>query len=149
MTTQDVAEGVTAWILEATGISSGYHYMPSQKDANLPDVVVEVIERRMTREDPEFPFSAIQQRWVRLFVVGASIMVDNSDPESAADTLYGYSDVMEAALMADGTLGGRVPFVSPYFAFDFSAPFVEYHDGTRGREMNMQMSVGELVEAPE
>jgi len=112
-------------------------------------VVVETIEKETAINDDRFPMRGIQQRWIKVWSLLISIMVDNGDPQAAADQLYEYADMLEAALMEDGTLGGRVPFVSPFYNFDFQSPFVEYPDGTRGRAMDMTLLVGELVEAPE
>lgn len=147
--TQDILDGVRDWVLDVLDITSGYSYVPATKPLALPDVVVDLTDKSITRQDAKFPMRHLQQGWLRIWDVTASIMVDNSDPEAAAETLNTYADQLEASLMGDGSLGSRVPFVSPYFTFDFSAPFVQYHDGTKGREMSVGLSVGELVEAPE
>ena len=75
-----------------------------------------------------------------------AFMVDNQDPEAAATSLRSYRDLLSAAVRATPDLGGRVPFRSPFVSFDFTPPFVEYEDGTTGREMTMQLTVGDLVE---
>lgn len=151
MTTEDVLTGVNAWVVATCDppIVGAYEYLPEMKTAELPDVVTEVLEVRMNIEDPRFPFAQLQQTWLKVWQINCSIMVGNSDPGAAALQLEGYADQMDASIRGDGSLGGRVPFISPFYAFDFTAPFVEYNDGTRGREMNMQMAIGELVEAPQ
>lgn len=151
MGTKAVVLAVANWVVATCDppIQGSYPYLPSTKDTALPDVVVEVSDKVITREDPRFPYRQIQQVWVRIWTLGISIMVENTNPDDAAEQLEDYADQLEAALMEDGTLGGTVPFVSPFMSFDFAAPFVEYPDGTRGREMNMTLHVGELVEAPE
>ncbi len=149
MNAQEVCEAVGEWVGAESNptINVTYPYLPSVK-AQLPDAVVELAGRELTREDDRFPHFTIQQAWVTTFSLAVSIMVENTNPPAAAEQLYDYSDQLQSALVSDSTLGGRVPFASPYLTFDFTAPFVEYPDGTRGREMNMTMYVGELVEAP-
>lgn len=151
METQAVAEQVAEWVVEVCDpeIQGSYTHLPFEKPQALPDVVCEVLDKGITRDDPRMPWSQLEQTWLRIWQVNVSVMVDNQDPEQASNALSGYSDQLEAALMQDGTLGGRVQLVSPYHRFDFSTPYVEYQDGMRGREMNLQISVGELVEAPE
>lgn len=146
MTSEEVAQAVLAWAREAVpALEGGYAYLPSQKDQLLPDVVVDVAEVEVARQLAEFPMSQIQQFFVHVFRCELSFMVDNSDPESAAQALRAMEALTTASLMRDGTLGGRVDFISPLFSYDFTPPFVEYADGTRGREMVMRMSVGEPI----
>lgn len=149
MDTHDVVTEVTEWAAESTDPSlNTYAFGPSFKTQALPDVVVEVAAKRLTSEDPLFPYRGLQQKWVKVWSLALSIMVDNADEAAAAEALETYADQLEAALLQDGSLGGRVPFASPFLSFDFTAPFVEYADGTRGREMNVVMHVGDLVEDP-
>lgn len=151
MTTQDVLDGINDWILDTCTptIVGSYTYLPSAKTEALPDVITEVLDIRWQIDDPQFPFSQLQQTWIRIWQIQSSFGVDNSTPDAAAEQLQGYADQLDASIRGDGSLGGRVPFISPFYSFDFTAPFVEYNDGTRFREMNMQIAVGELVEGPE
>lgn len=151
MTTQDVLDGVNTWIVDVCtpAIIGTYTYLPASKTEALPDVVTEVLDIRMVVDDANFPFYQLQQRWVKMWQIQSSFGVDNLTPDAAAEQLQGYADQLDAAIRGDSSLGGRVPFISPFYSFDFTAPFVEYNDGTRFREMNMQIAVGELVEAPE
>jgi hypothetical protein len=147
MTSEEVAQALLEWALEAVpSLEGGYAYLPAQKDQQLPDVVVDVAEVEVARQLAEFPMSALQQTWLHAFRCELSFMVSNDDPESAAQSLRAVEALTTASLMRDGTLGGRVDFISPYFSYDFTPPFVEYADGTRGREMVMRMSVGEPIE---
>lgn len=150
MGTHDIVQGVADWITAVTDPPvSSYAMAPSMKDQALPDVVVEVATHRMTIQDPLFPLRQLQQQWIRVWTVAASIMVENNVEATAAIALEDYADQLTAALQRDGSLSGNVPFASPFISFDFTAPFVEYPDGTRGREMTAVIHVGELVEAPE
>lgn len=142
-----ITNGVLAWARETVPeLLGGYSYIPAAKDQALPDVVVELNGLETTLADPRFPFQTIQQRLVWASSIGLSFMVDNTDPEAAADTLRSWADALSASLLADGTLGGKVPFVSPLFRWDFTRPFVRYPDGTTGREASLAITVGELVE---
>jgi hypothetical protein len=93
-----------------------------------------------------FPKAQIEQALLMVYTMQLSFMVDNGDPQAAARLLRDLSDRLLDAALDDGTLGGRVPFVSPSISFDFSTPYVEYEDGTFGREMTMSLSVGGLVQ---
>ena len=76
-----------------------------------------------------------------------SFMVDNALTDQAAAQLRDFEARLLESVLKDATLGGRVPIASPQMEFDFTAPFVEYEDGTKGREMTMTIAVGHLVEA--
>lgn len=149
---EPIIDGVVAWVrdvLPEIGEDSAYDYVPEGKAGALPDVVAEVGRIRMATNDPAFPFSSIQQRYITIYEVALSIMVDNDDSKAAAATLRDFARRLGASLMrSGGNLGGRVPFVSPFFTFDFTRPFVRYQDGTKGREVTMDMSIGQLVEVP-
>lgn len=147
MNAQHVSESVVAWVRETIPeLVSGYPFIPTMAEGALPDVVAEVEREAVLPEDPRFPQLRIQQVWIHVFDVGVSLMVDNSDPASAAETLRGYAEALTASLLRDVTLGGRVDFSSPFFDFDYTGPFVERPDGVRGRELTMTMAVGEPVE---
>lgn len=150
MGTDDMAAGVVAWARAAIPeLQGGYAYPPTSKEQPLPDVVVDVEGAAMTISDSSFPWHDIQQAWIMRWDVTLSFMVDNSDPVEAVKALRGFADTLGAEALRDGTLGGRVPFTSPLMSFDYTPPFVEYDDGTRGREMTMLMTVGELFEEPQ
>lgn len=151
MSQQEIAEGVAAWVVDVCdpAVATSYAYVPEAKPGPMPDVVIDILARKSAVDDPLFPMWQIQQKWIRVWTVEASIMVDNSDRAAAAEQLNDYVDQLEAEAMKDGSLGGRVQMISPFFSFDLSHPFVEWGDGTRGREMSMTLAVGELMEAPE
>lgn len=150
MTAAEVAAAVKAWITETLPeLTATYHFIPSAKNAGLPDAVVDVAEQRDGLDFEEFPWRQLQNAPVRKWNVEVSVMVDNSDPEAAADQLHDMADRLSGSLLSGGNLGGRVPFASPFSTFDFTNPFVEWDDGTRGREMTMTMAVGELLEVPQ
>lgn len=147
MDTGTITDGVLAWARETVPeLTGGYSYVPAAKDQALPDVVVELNGLETVVNDPRFPFEAIQQRIIFAHSIGLSFMVDNTDPEAAAETLRRWADVLSASLLAGGTLEGKVPFVSPLFRWDFTRPFVRYQDGTTGREATLAITVGDLVE---
>jgi hypothetical protein len=146
-TPQTVIEGVLDWVRTTLPeLEGGYDHVPTTSDQPLPDVVVENGSTVLVPEDPRFAFLDVQQGWLLVRSMDVSFMVDDTDPDAAAQLLRSFETRTLASLLGDGTLGGRVPFVSPYVTYDYSLPFVERPDGTRGREMNMTMLVGELVE---
>jgi hypothetical protein len=146
--THEIVQATGDWLLEMNPeLVHAYPYSPMQKEADLPDVVVEVETSDVRLADNDFPFRDIQQALIRRWDMSASFMVENTNPEQAAEQLRIFADRATSSVLSDSTLGGRVPFISPFISFDYTPPFVEYADGTRGREMTMTISVGELVEA--
>jgi hypothetical protein len=146
MTSDEIAGGVVEWaraILPA--LLAGYDYTVSMKD-RLPDVVVDFTGVGVRRVDADFPYADLQQTLVVRHDLMLSFMVDNTEPASAAGQLRSFADALLLSILQDGTLGGRVPFVSPYVTFDYTPPFVQYADGTEGREMTMTLSVADPVE---
>jgi hypothetical protein len=141
-----VVRGLTAWARATIpALQDGYNYEPTEK-ATLPDVVVVLDASQIEYGDTTFPLHAIQQRVVQRYDCTLSFMVNNEDPQHAAEELRGYGDLLRAELLRDGTLGQRVPVASPFVTFDYTPPFVVYPDGTRGREMTMTISIAEQAE---
>lgn len=144
---QDICTAALAWARATVPeLAGGYDYIPSMSDQPLPDVVVDVATVSLVTEDRRFPFEQIQQAWVRAYDTEFSFMVDNTDYQAAAAKLREFEKALTASLLRDGSLGGRVDFISPFHTFDFTPPFVERADGTRGREMVMRLSIAELVQ---
>lgn len=147
MTSEEIVLGVCSWLMEANPeLTHAYAYAPMMKESALPDVVVELDIVTLEVGDAAFPLRDIQQRFLTRWQMTVSFMVLNEDPSGAATQLRTFADRCVDEILADSTLRGRVPFVSPFVTFDYTPPFVEYADGTRGREMTMSLSVGELVE---
>lgn len=145
-TTTNTTAALVAWARETISeLQEGFGYLPEGKGA-LPDVVCELLTSGISVNDGSFPFAQIQQAWLRVWEYELSFMVENDDTQAAAELLEDFTDRLVAAALQDVTLGGRVEFISPELAFDLTPPFVEYPDGTRGREMTMQISVGALIE---
>jgi hypothetical protein len=149
ISSEDLTERLVEWAREVLPeLNGGYAYLPSSKEQALPDVVVDITRTYIDADAADgFAEIRIQQRAVRVWEVEMSFMVDNSDPEQASATLRSWYDRLLDGWLASRTLGGRVPFTSPYPSIDSSSPFVEYEDGTKGREITMQVAVGDLVEA--
>lgn len=146
MGSEQAVQGLTAWCRAVLPeLQNGYEYEPTEK-AVLPDVVVVLDTSEVELGDTNFPLHSIQQRVIQRYDFTISFMVDNTAPEEAAQDLRRYADALRAELLKDGTLGQRVPVASPFVSFDYTAPFVVYPDGTRGREMTMTISVAEHVE---
>lgn len=150
MTEQEVSEAVAAWV-QATcpDIETSYSYPVASKLGALPDVVAFCSRKAVGPNHPEFPFSELQQVWMRVFNVEVSIMVEaDGDGETAHQQLQTFGAALEASLEQDATLGGQVEMTSPQAEFDYSTPFAEYDDGTRGRLLFVTLTVGELVNEP-
>jgi hypothetical protein len=136
-------QGVLAWARATLpDLMAGYAYEPLQKGP-LPDVVVLLNNSVTEFGNDAFFIGQLQQVMLQRYDMVLSIMVDNTDPEAAASTLRSYADLLRSELFKDGTLGQRVPVASPLVTFDYSVPFVEYADGSRGREMTMTMSIAD------
>ena len=158
MNEAEVTAAVIAWADALIDeIETTYDYPAAQVTGALPDFACEVLHKRIVRGDPElFPFSAIDQAWLRVFDCQISIMVDmgstEADARNAHLQLYGFGETIENAIRSDAELGGELEarcFASPILDFDYSLPFAERPGGVRGRIMTVALSVGELIEEPE
>lgn len=152
MTNQEALDAALAWIVATIPELDGstYDHIPAGKSKALPDVVGDLGQEEIVREDPEFVLSQMQQVGLRLFRLGFSFMVESGTDEAGAEDathkLRGYAEALIESLLNDATLGGRVQMASPFLMFDYTPPFVEYDDGTRGREATLTMTVGERLE---
>jgi hypothetical protein len=150
MNAETLPNDIVTWVSGVLPeLAAAYDFVPASKPDPLPDVIVEVIRTSVVADGGEvFPFWQLQQRHVEVFEVSLAFMVDNQDPEAAATQLRNFRDRLRDAVLPDETLSGAVGFRSPFVSFDFTPPFVEYEDGTKGREMTMTLTVGDLVEVP-
>lgn len=147
MNSHEIVTGTGEWLTEVLPeLQAVYPYSPLTKSNGLPDAVIEIEASGLRVSDEDFPLRGIQQRLIERWDLGISFMVLNEDAEGAATMLRDFQDRCLSEVLSDSTLRGRVPFVSPFVTFDYTPPFVEYADGTRGREMTMSLSVGQLVE---
>lgn len=151
MTEDDVAVAVKDWVLaELPSLTIGRSWLTAQK-TTLPDVVVDVAEKGIVLQDNRFPrLTELQQVALRVFEVEFSIMTaheaDGSADQSETEELRGYGATLEASLLNDGTLGDKVFMASPIATFNYRLPFVQYEDGTRGRQMAVALAVAEPVQ---
>jgi hypothetical protein len=153
VTNQDVIDAVLAWARDTIpAVAGGYDFVPPGKPEALPDVVVDLESEGFdVGPTPEFPWPQLQQRdlyvWrlVMSFMVGAG--KDQATHQAAAHQLRVFAEALRAALAGDPTLGKRVFLASPLsFRIDYTPPFVEWSDGTRGREMTVNLAVAQLQE---
>lgn len=149
---QEVALAVEEWINEVLPeLTETYPHVTAAK-ADLPDGQVDVQSKAITygRGDERFPWGQLQQRMLRVFDIQLSFMVEKGDGLTAdaegTEQLRDFGKRLEQALTTQPTLGDRVQMASPICEVNYGLPFVEYPDGTRGRQMTMSMSVAELVE---
>jgi hypothetical protein len=131
-------------------LEAGYPYAPATKPEPMPDVVVTLI-RTFVQQGPGDAFTVwqLQQQLVEAYEYQLSFTVENLDPSLAAEQLRAFRDQLIEAVLLQPTLKGRVPFRSPFASFDFDPAFVEYEDGTTGREMTMTLTIGDLAEEAE
>lgn len=150
MTEQQVAEAVEAWVAETLDeLVESYPYVTAQR-GRLPDAMVDVESKSISTSDSAFPFSQLQQRLLRVFNVSVNIMVEQNggveDDRLETEQLRDFGARLEVSGTTDATLGGRVFMLSPLMDINYSLPFVEYPDGTRGRQMQVALAVGELAD---
>jgi hypothetical protein len=149
MTETELVQAVLAWVVETIPevADNGYDYIPAGKAKGLPDVAIDIVTNEIKLDDPEFRLLALQQVAVDIRRLGMSFMVsageDEADARAATLELRTFVDRVKAAVFADHTLGHRVAAASPLLLVDYEPAFVEYSDGTRGREVTVQMAVGE------
>lgn len=166
MNERQVAEAVRDWALdEIDELKSGYAYPVATKLGELPDIVAVVKGVSKVRDDDRFPFAALDQTWLRVFEVEASVMVgvdDADDFEAAEDAHREAHETLEAIGAQlrelpeqDPTLGdrldadpGQVAFVSPLIGIGYDPPFAELEDGTRGRFLFVSMAIAETIPEP-
>lgn len=161
-----VAEAVSAWAVDVVDeLETGYAYPVATKLGALPDIVAVVKEVRIVPSDPAFPFLALEQSWLRVFEIEASVMVgiDDADGyeeieaahEAAHHTLESIGKQLRELPSTDADLGGRlttasdtVAMVSPQVRTSYDPPFGELEDGTRGRFVFLFLSVAETMPEP-
>lgn len=163
---QGVAVRVKEWLEELVpDLAVVYPHVTAGKGA-LPDAAVDVQAKRTVPEDLEFfPFRQLQGTWLRVFPVEISVLVAYEPEDVGLDpdvaTVEEQSAAIEASeqqflrnvgagieesIFADTSLGDRVYMVSPRIEIDYTAPFVEYDDGTRGRQMAVSIAICEPIE---
>lgn len=151
MTETELVQAILAWVVEHVPEVDGstYDYMPAGKAKGLPDVAAEIVSTEIAQRDPDFPLGDIQQVALKIRRLGLSFMVasgvDEAGSRAATLELRTFVDRLSGALIDDHTLGGRVQLASPYLIVDYQPAFVEYADGTRGRQMTAQLAVAELL----
>ncbi len=157
MTHQEVAEAVEAWIrATAREISSSYpHPLNTTRPKALPDAAVITTRVSVVPRHADFP--DLQQWWLRVFEIEASVMAEQGDTIEAQGhfhrELLAIGNALEQAAVADETLGGRLPAepptkASPRVVVDYSNPFVTYEDGTMGRLAVLGLTVAQPVAEP-
>lgn len=152
---QLVVDAVIAWIREVVpALESGYDFDTPGKTGPLPDVVCECTQEGYDEQGIFGPVARVQQAGrVYAYVLEASVMAslgelgDTEAHRTAAHQLREWATDLKNAIRQDGTLGGRVQLTSRQLIIRYRPGFVEYEDGTRGREMRLELAVGELLGA--
>lgn len=155
MNENEVATAVANWVeATLTDLEVVYAYETAQRGA-LPDAMVDVRSKTIDRGDDRFPHHQLAQAWMRVFTVTASLMVDSPSEASAdreeTEQLRSFGATLEQSALDDATLGGELPLTpavvicSPIMDFDYEQPFIQYPDGTRGRQMLATFAIAELI----
>lgn len=149
----ETAGAVLAWVQELVPeLQGAYDYAPAGKPQALPDVVVDVTEPQTVVDDERFPYEQLQGQWLLVTPCQVSMMASASDVDGeprhaeATHQLRSWAYALMQGVRDDQTLGGRVTVVSPFVTVRFRPAFVEYGDGTRGREATVDLAVGQLIE---
>lgn len=149
MTTAELATALEEWaIAELPDIKGSYDFPTAEKTQPLPDVAIEVDGVNTSLNPPDASLEAmfaIQQTAMRTWVVRLLLMVKPEPGDVASQQLAGFVDKLQASLMSDGTLGGRVSWTSKETRGSFTPPFVQFDDGTRGRAATLEITVGEPI----
>lgn len=150
MTSQEAAEAVVEWARDVLpDLQEGYAYPAGQTSGALPDVVVVVQNiRTVSREPEKFPFQMLEQiDGLKCLDLEISVMVEQDEgtegEQSAHQALEGFAETLIGSILADATLGSRVPMISPFVEADLSEPFEERTNGIRGRALFLNATVAE------
>jgi hypothetical protein len=109
-----------------------------------------VAEKLIVLSDERFRSIDIEQTAIRVFELECAFLTALPDEpnrdEAETAQLRDFGSRLEASLLTDGTLGGRVEAASPLMRINYRLPFVQYGDGTRGRQMTAEFPVAESVQ---
>lgn len=152
MTNEQIIDALAVWIGTTVPDVAGkvYKAPPASKDLGLPDCIVGLLSEDPDLDDAQFPaLAAIQQVEGYTLRFGLSFMVQVAagvEGELAADQLVrGYAEAVKRAVRADDAALGARELIGRGPSFDYDPPFVQYQDGTRGREMTCQLAVAQLL----
>lgn len=155
MTNEEIIAALGSWIEGAIPEVAGHVYTaaPASKDLGLPDCALVLIREAPDLDEQQFPWAAVMQQidGYTLTVVCSFMVEVGADVagEQAADAaVRSIAERVKRACRGEN-IGlsaepqGAVVGVAP--TFDYDPPYVEYQDGTRGREMSATLSVAQLL----
>ena len=152
MTNEQIIDALAGWVAATVPDVDGkvYKAPPAEKDLGLPDCIVALLVEDPTLDDAQFPMLAgVQQIDGYTLRFGLSFMVQvepGMAGELAADQLVrSYAEAIKRAVRADDAALGQRELIGVGPSFDYDPPFVQYQDGTRGREMTCQLAVAQLL----
>lgn len=144
---KDVTQELVNWAGDLLPALNGkYSFAPEYKDKGLPDVACEIVNVRKSVESPEqgWALEHIEQRSMRIYEAELLFMVPPEPPQDASNALADFIDTLTESLEA-GALRDSFSSVSTEYNASFRPPFVEFDDGTRGRQVTLQITVGERI----
>lgn len=153
MTNEQIIEALKAWVAVVIPDVAGKVYIapPASKDLGLPDCVLALLAEEPVLDGEQFPYLAgIQQVEGYTLRFGLSFMVqvpsNDVGGEATADrAVRAYAEALKMALRSDDAALGDRELLGRAPAFDYDPPFVQYQDGTRGREMTCALAVAQLL----
>jgi hypothetical protein len=148
--TADIAQALEDWVVATLpDLQGSYDYQTAEKTQPLPDVAIEVGQVTTAESTGDASLESfgfgIEQTALRNWTVSILLMVPPEPGQEASAQLAGFIDTLQADILQDGTLGGRVPWSSKETRASFTPPFVQFDDGTRGRVVTLEVTVGERV----
>lgn len=141
-----IAAALEQWaVATLPALQGSYDYQVAAKVHPLPDVAIEITEAS-TKLVSNLPYFNFEQTMVRSWTVRVFLMVDPEPGDTATDQLAGFIDALQASVISDSSLGGRVPLTGKEMRGSFVPAFVQFDDGTRGRTATLELTVMEPID---
>jgi hypothetical protein len=142
--TKDIATKLEEWAGEIAGLNA-FPEDPQDIDQAFPIVVCEIQRRRKVAASPALSQYQHEQRDLRVWTARLVIMVAPTRDGQDAFSLYDMTDELEAALLRDKTLGGRVEAAASEVDVEFPGE-LQHPSGTVALGAYFQVTVGESAE---
>lgn len=145
--TKEVTQDLVDWAAGLVNLDDNKYSFPAEyKDKGLPDVACELVRVRVRQDadDPGWRVESVEQKRLRLYEVEIIFMVPPDPPQEATEALTDYIDTVTVNLENNG-LKDKYHLVDANYTANFRPPFIEFDDGTRGRQVTLQLTVGERI----
>lgn len=151
MTNTEIMEALRGWVGQVVPDVAGKVYTapPANKDLGLPDCAIVLVAEEPGLDPEQFPWVQLQQVGGYTLRLALSFMVEvglGVAAEEAADLrVRGYAEAIKRRCHDESQTLGPREIVGRAPTFGYEPPFVEYEDGTRGREMTVTLAVAQLL----